>query len=132
MIWAAIALISLAAAGLLAWPLLRRRSDVTPSRSAFDLAVYRDQLAGLDRDHARGLLSDAERDAARLEVERRLLAAAAVQPSEPAKAAPRGTGRAALALVVPILAVGLYLVVGAPWLGGRGPEQSAETAQRAE
>ena len=134
MIWALIVLISLATAAALAWPLLRRQSDAATPRSAFDLAVYRDQLTELDRDHARGLLSDAEREAARLEVERRMLAAAAV-PATAQTPTPRRTTTTratALALLVPTLALALYLTVGAPWLGGRNAEQPVEAVQRAE
>lgn len=134
MIWALIALVSLVAVAALGWPMLRRRSDVITPRSAFDLAVYRDQLAELDRDHARGLLSDAERDAARLEVERRMLAAVPAQPAGEALIARRTTTTRAVALVllVPALALALYFTVGAPGLGGRGAQQTAAAAQRAE
>jgi len=131
MIWALIALVSIAVAAALALPLLRARAEAAP-RVEFDLAVYRDQLTELDRDHARGLLSDAERDAARLEVERRMLAAAAEPSSAPAAPAPHSSWRAALALVAPVLAVGLYLTVGAPSLGLRSSAENAERAQRAE
>jgi cytochrome c-type biogenesis protein CcmH len=56
-------------------PLLRvRGADTDPSR--FDQAVYRDQLRELDRDIARGLLTEAEARTSRLEIQRRLLAAA--------------------------------------------------------
>src|SRR5262249_29810990 len=103
MIWALIALVSLAVATVLAAPLLRARkpAETAPTRAAFDIAVYRDQLAELDRDHARGLLSDAERDAARLEIERRMLAVDAAEAAKPAAPAASGSWRAALAIAVP-------------------------------
>jgi len=40
-----------------------------------DLLVYREQLGEIDRDVARGVLSEADAEAVRLEVQRRLLAA---------------------------------------------------------
>jgi cytochrome c-type biogenesis protein CcmH len=54
-------------------PLLRGSRPV-PTRASFDQAIYRDQLHELDRDIARGLITPSEADAARLEIQRRLLA----------------------------------------------------------
>ena len=45
-----------------------------------DLVVYKDQLQEIDRDRAAGLIGEAEAETARLEVSRRLLAAADTQP----------------------------------------------------
>ena len=55
-------------------PLLRGGASA-PSRELFDRAVYRDQIAELERDQARGLIAPGEADAARLEIQRRLLRA---------------------------------------------------------
>src|ERR1700733_11183052 len=49
-------------------------ADVLPARGQYDRAVYRDQLREVERDLARGVLTPAEADAARLEIQRRLLA----------------------------------------------------------
>ncbi|MEL7216548.1 MAG: c-type cytochrome biogenesis protein CcmI, partial [Pseudomonadota bacterium] len=49
-----------------------RRED---GSAAYDLEVYRDQLSELDRDLARGTLSAAEAERAKLEIQRRILAA---------------------------------------------------------
>jgi len=94
-------------------PLLRAR-PAGPDASSFDQAVYRDQLRELDRDRARGVLDEAEAAAARLEIQRRLLAAAAM----PAGRSARG-GTSPIAAVVVALAIaggslGLYLRLGAP------------------
>ncbi|MGB1024952.1 MAG: c-type cytochrome biogenesis protein CcmI [Rhodospirillaceae bacterium] len=59
-------------------PLLNRRGTVL-DRSEYDLMVYRDQLGEVDRDAARGLLSKAQAEAARLEIQRRMLAADAAR-----------------------------------------------------
>ena len=53
---------------------LRRRA---PARSGSDVAVYRDQLEEIDRDRAAGLVGAGEAEAARVEISRRLIAAAA-------------------------------------------------------
>jgi len=113
-IWIVIAAICALAVVALAWPLLRARPSAAPPRKSYDLAVYRDQLAELDRDHERGLLSEAERAAARLEIERRMLAVV----DRPSEAPPRSRTQrvlpAALAIAAPLCAVGLYLLVGSP------------------
>jgi len=128
----AIALVTLAAIVAVAGPLLRPAPEAPPDGEApaleapvleaggdaADLAVYRDQLAEIDRDQARGVLGAAEAREARLEIQRRVLAAAA----RPARGAGATRGRAvALALIVaaPLLAVGAYLWTGAPGLPDR-------------
>jgi cytochrome c-type biogenesis protein CcmH len=90
-----------------------------PVREAFDAAVYRDQLQEIESDRARELIGDAEAEAARLEVARRLLAADSKMAAS--DAAPKGSmpARAALigiALALPLAAVSLYLLYGSPRL----------------
>ena len=93
---------------------LMKASRPAPERAAFDRAVYRDQLRELERDAARGLIDAAEAAGARLEIERRLLAADAADDDAP----PRRAGGAALAvglaLAVPVAAALLYLALGSP------------------
>lgn len=85
-----------------------------------EAAVYRDQLAELERDRARGLIGDAEFDAARLEVGRRL--AALTDATRPAAASISPRWVLGLAVVAPLTALGLYL-----WLGRPGvPDQPFE------
>src|SRR5205085_8325838 len=69
---ALIGLTSLALAILLVPLLLRRWADA--SREAYNLAVYRDQLAEVERDFGRGLLGAEQAEAARTEIGRRILA----------------------------------------------------------
>ena len=111
--------LSLVAGLAVARPLLRARSsEAGLTAAASDLAVYRDQLAEVDRDRARGLLSDAEAEAVRLEVQRRLLdadrkaQAAALTGTAPRPA--RAAGAAAVALVAVAGAGALYWLTGAP------------------
>lgn len=109
----AFGLLALICVGALAWPLRRSTADA-PARP--ELAVYRDQLAELERDRARGLIGEEEAAAARREVERRLLRAAG--PSGPSLVVTRG-GRALLALsllLVPALAALTYARLGSPGL----------------
>jgi cytochrome c-type biogenesis protein CcmH len=92
---------------------LLRGSRPAPARASFDQAVYRDQLHELDRDIARGLITPTEADAARLEIQRRLLAA----DKMPA-AAPRLARSPLLAVIVFVViaagSVTTYLRLGAP------------------
>ena len=96
-------------------PLLRRGGEaVIPA--AHDLAVYRDQLAELERDAAAGHISAADAEAARNEISRRMLAArGAAAPAAEGGSAGRQRAVAALALVlVPGLAAAAYAVNGRP------------------
>jgi cytochrome c-type biogenesis protein CcmH len=93
-------------------PLLRGSRPV-PARASFDQAVYRDQLRELDREIARGLLTETDAEAARLEIQRRLLASDQI----PAKAAILSRSPIAAGLVFLVVAfgsVGGYLWLGAP------------------
>ena len=89
------------------------------AREAFDAAVYRDQLGEIDADRARGLIGEAEAEAARLEIARRLLQADRTELTHSEDASGSGHARAAMiavATVLPLLALGLYLVYGSPRL----------------
>ena len=123
------ALMTAAAALAVLVPLARRRS-LRSERDA-DLAVYRDQLAEIERDRLSGRLPAEEAEAARIEVARRMLAADSLR--EPAADAPAGSGKAApskavvwsrrLAAVaglvlVPLAAVVIYAEVGSPDIPG--------------
>ncbi|WP_428489205.1 c-type cytochrome biogenesis protein CcmI [Rhodopila sp.] len=106
-------------------PLLRGSRPV-PARASFDQAVYRDQLHELDRDITRGLISPAEAAAARLEIQRRLLAADRVPP------APPRLSRS------PVLAAIVFLVIAAGsvssylWLGSPGVPDEPYSSRTAE
>ena len=131
---AAALLTALAVAAVLI-PVLRRHRQ-GPSRADYDLTVYRDQLRELESDRARGLVSEEQEEAARTEIERRMLRAArareAAQTTEAAQAAEppddRARGPAAwrrraaalgLGLCIPALAAGVYASLGTPGLPGR-------------
>jgi cytochrome c-type biogenesis protein CcmH len=111
MTWLLLGLLALAALAPLGFILLRPAR--TRGRREADLALYRAQLAELEREREAGRLDEAAHRAAMLEVQRRLLAA----PEEGSASAAPGRGRAPLlaALVaVPVLAFGVYLVQGTP------------------
>jgi cytochrome c-type biogenesis protein CcmH len=111
---ALVGLTMLALAVLLVPLLLRRQRG--ESREAYNLAVYRDQLAEIDRDRARGLLNAEQADAARAEVGRRILALPPTL-SAPGSAATTPFAVATTAvLLLPFAAWLLYARLGSPGL----------------
>jgi len=68
-------LLACSVALVLALPFLRK-ADAPASRHEHDMEAYRAQLREIEHDQARSLLSEAEAENARVEVSRRLLAAA--------------------------------------------------------
>ena len=113
-LWFVFALMTAAAIFAVLWPLgrgNRRQADGS------EAAVYRDQLGEIERDVSTGLINPPEAQAARVEISRRLLAAADNQR------APSGTNvrlrrlAAIVALVgLPVVAIGLYGALGSPGL----------------
>jgi len=124
-LWFLFALMTAAAIFAVLWPLGRNRAE--PGR-ANDMAVYRDQLDEIARDRSSGLIGEAEAEAARVEVSRRLIAAAdAAQTGgeggpEGSAVAPASWRRRVAALgalvALPVLGVSLYLALGSPSLPG--------------
>jgi cytochrome c-type biogenesis protein CcmH len=117
---AAAAMIVVALAFVLPRLLSRNAPSRGASRAALNAAVYRGQLADLERERASGALALADYEAARAELERRLLAD--VAPEE--RTVARGSGRAAaiaVALLLPVVAVGLYFAFGNPAAIGVSP-----------
>src|SRR6266699_92888 len=115
-LWFVFALMTVAAIFAVLWP-LGRRTGLREGGS--EAAVYKDQLAEIDRDVAAGLIGVAEAGAARVEISRRLLAAADRQ-RDPAIASNTSLRRAAaiVALVgLPIVAGAFYVPLGSPQLG---------------
>ena len=131
--WIVAALVTLAAIAVLARPLLRPAAGAR-SRAAHDAQVFRDQLAELDRDVRRGVITEAEAASARVEISRHLLAAAAeVERAEGPGPAPRRTSRALAILLVitaPLGATGLYVAIASPGYPDRPlAERLAEARQ---
>ena len=115
MLWVAFGLLAALSAAVLSFALLRRARGAAP-RAAHDLEVYRAQLKELERERESGLISEAEAKAARLEIERHILAADPERAPQAAKAA-KGRERVPAVLVaaaVPLAAFGLYFLLGNP------------------
>ncbi len=120
MLWLIMALMTAGALGAVVWPMLRARG-MTAAGS--DLVVYRDQLEEIERDRTDARIGAVEAEAARVEVSRRLLAAANAEnagPAETGSSARRRTVAAAAAVVmIPLFALALYAVRGSPDLPGQ-------------
>jgi cytochrome c-type biogenesis protein CcmH len=131
MIWTAIGLLTLIVLGLLLRPLWR---PVAPSGELRpELAIYRDQLAELEADRARGLIGDEAAAVARLEIERRLLAVPDAAPAMTQSTPQRRRLAAVLAILVGAISLGLYLELGRPDLpdapvAGREGAENADSA----
>jgi cytochrome c-type biogenesis protein CcmH len=121
-LWAIFALMTAAALAAVIWPLARARAVAS---AGSDTAVYRDQLEEIERDRADGRIGHDEFEAARIEVSRRLLAAA--NPGGRSAAAPEVSGSSrrrfaaliAAAVAVPLVAIPLYGLLGSPDLPGQ-------------
>jgi cytochrome c-type biogenesis protein CcmH len=116
-LWLIFGLMTLAAVSAVCWPLARRQKHV---HSGTDIEVYRDQLDEIGRDETAGLIGSVEAEAARVEVSRRLIAAAETAKSAPVVAAPGAAGSyrwatlAAAVVVLPLGASIIYLSLGSP------------------
>lgn len=116
--WIIATLMVVGTVAALAVPLLRQSAG-SANEAEYDLEVYRDQLAELERDLGRGVITAEEMEAARTEIARRMLAAdARLRKGGKAKAAAGNTAMrvlaALLAVTLPAGAVLLYLQVGNP------------------
>ena len=91
-------------------------NDPSERLTQTNAAVYREQLAELERDVAMGTLSSAEANAARMDIEQRLLqdVQGAAQAEPVARARWVKSTTLALALALPVLSAGLYAGFGQP------------------
>ena len=117
--WALCAAMTLITLAALLMPLLRSgRKPASTDDDRRGLAVLKDQIEEIERDRARGLLDEEQAKAARLEVERRLLAIADREVTGTTARKPGTVGGRSLAvmlgLAVPAAALALYVGLGAP------------------
>src|SRR5471030_899819 len=114
-LWFVFALMTAAAVFAVLWPLGRGQR---PQREGNEATIYRDQLAEIERDVAAGLIGPSEAEAARVEISRRLLAAADAERDAPTSS--NTTLRRTVAVIalagLPVMAVALYLPLGSPKL----------------
>jgi cytochrome c-type biogenesis protein CcmH len=127
-LWLVFALMTAAAVFVVLWPLGRAGAA---AQSGSDIAVYQDQMSEIERDRGAELIGEAEAAAARLEVSRRLLAAADADVERAGEVTSAPWRRRATALVALVLlpagASALYLALGSPGL----PAQPLEARRSA-
>jgi cytochrome c-type biogenesis protein CcmH len=104
-------LTTLAVALLLVPLIVRNRRNET--RDAYNLAVYRDQLAELERDVARGIIEPGEAEAAKSEIGRRILALAPAAAREAPSQVPLAVAAVAI-IMLPFAAWSIYWNLGSP------------------
>jgi cytochrome c-type biogenesis protein CcmH len=136
-LWIIFAVLLAAVLVAVLWPLLRPR--VAPaSRADFDIEVYLDQLRELERDVTREIIDESQAAAAKLEIERRLLAASrsADTAASATGSPPRGPLAALLAVAITVASLALYVNLGSPGLPNQPfaqrPPAPAENPQVAE
>ena len=118
--WILTSVLAFAVALVLGLSLIRARTGSEPA-AAYDLRVYRDQLKEVDRDLARGVISDEDAERIRAEVSRRILAADAQVQAETEQGGAGGRSALIMAAVAgSALVLGslvLYNQIGAPGYG---------------
>ncbi len=109
---------------------LFRTNPVGDDALQHNLTVFRDQLLELDRDAEAGLITAEEKDAARLEIERRLIAAQKQRSDQKRLEMPGRTEILIAALIglVPLLAAGFYMQIGRPDLPAAPYSQRTDLA----
>lgn len=109
-------LIALGLAFVLPALVRQRGEDDRNMRAQANVLIYRDQIKELDADLANGTLSAEQHAAGRRELEKRALedTLAAVNEAAPSQARRGAWAPIALTLLIPAVAVGMYLKLGAP------------------
>jgi len=117
-LWAVLAVLTAIVITVVCLPLVRPKGQQTRAAQS-DAEIYKAQLTEIEDERARGILTQSEAEAARIEVSRRLLRSADKDAKADAVRPTVKENDRALVLVsvlVPALALGGYLVFGAPSL----------------
>ena len=97
-------------------PLLRSRStSLLRQRRQINIDVYRDQLRDLETEYAQGAFDKDQFDAAKLELENRLAEDALSDEDQPVFNKGGKKLGIALGIAIPLLAFGIYFLIGNPW-----------------
>lgn len=114
--WLILAVLAAAASLSVLVPLYRTRQSER-TLAAQEVSVYRDQLREVERDAERRLIGADEAEAARTEIARRLIKADSDKSDDVSSRLqdwPRKVAATGVVVVLPLLAIGLYLYVGSP------------------
>ncbi|MAZ98429.1 MAG: c-type cytochrome biogenesis protein CcmI [Rhodospirillaceae bacterium] len=138
--WVIAGIFTLGAVLSIIWPILKERTG-NEDRSSFNLQVYSDQLAELERDYQQGRIGNQDKDSARLEIQRRILTSAkeidekGTKDGESNGSFTRMLMAVLLAFLIPSFALGTYISVGKPNLPSqpfksRVPQANSQTASQ--
>ena len=119
--WIITCAMAIMVAALLGRAMARGARAGTEDAASYDLRVYRDQLAEVERDVARGVIPAEDAERARTEISRRILALGSATGKAPA--AGRGSPRVLYGLLALVVVAGsllLYRTLGAPGYGDLG------------
>jgi cytochrome c-type biogenesis protein CcmH len=106
----------------------QRRRAVDADRKRTNLAIYRDQLAELEREHAEGSLATDDFEQARTELQRRMLEEVSPQDEAIVSTTQRSRPTAmVLVFALPLLAVAGYALLGNPL--ALNPEKAVAQSQ---
>ena len=112
--WLTGSLMALLAIGVLLPALLRTSKSAHIERTEINVAIARERESELRRDLDEGILSDAEFDAARRELEHGLAIDLEGEHDNPSTGTTSPLLAAAISALIPVLALGLYLFLGTP------------------
>lgn len=113
--WISVAGLMALAIAFIILPLLRKREYPTISADELNLSVFKQQVEELDNDLSVGILDQARYEAARKDLEKELLTDVNGTKAQPATANTRsGRWVMSVALVIPLMAMGIYQVLGSP------------------
>lgn len=113
-LWFPVIILSLVVLGWLLIPGMKLSKE-NAKRADYDINVYKDQLTELEREAAEGHIEGSELEAARLEIQRRLLAASEDKEQSVKEKSKGGTLPIFIAAgAAPICAVAFYMYNGSP------------------
>jgi len=119
LLWLIIVVLIAGTLGAILVPLYKG-GDTFLSRESFDTNVFKDQLKAIDRELDEGQIDKEDAESARVEISRKILESSDKADKRPTFSSQgrelSRTSAIALALVVPVLAIGLYMKVGNPEL----------------
>ncbi|MGB6982120.1 MAG: c-type cytochrome biogenesis protein CcmI, partial [Methylocella sp.] len=113
MLWLIFAVFTAVAVLSVLWPLAKTPRGV--ARGEIGIAIYKAQLAEIERDEAQRLVAPEDAQDTKAEAARRLIAAdAAIEPPAAAARSRAQVASVGVLIFVPVLALSLYAAIGHP------------------
>jgi cytochrome c-type biogenesis protein CcmH len=112
MLWWIFAVFTAVAVLTVLWPLAKAPRGV--ARREIVLALYKAQLAEIERDEAQRLVAPEDAQGAKAEAARRLMAGAAIEPPPAASRTKARLASVGVVIFIPVLALSLYVTIGHP------------------